>query len=490
MKACNTVALVTMSLFISAFCSAGNSYSQIYNPHGVKILSPAREQVVPINIQNFMVEGVSTDNSTNNCDVSLLLNGITPYVKASSKGKNGSDDFSIWERIFNSNLHLNVGPNKLTARLLCSDDDNNQITKYHSVNFTGTNETKVVESEPTSSENETTSTPITKVLNSPSIRDDISPPDITGVFESESTSSDQVVRNITSGPVIIPPSGSQESYMPDSSPVNDSVIIPNATSSSESSDNSTSPSVMIPSSESYPSNQVSKEIIEQRESRGEENNDIPLIFPTPSPRVTSDDDRDDTVLPVQDLFPVIENKKTKIEEGSHNETVSVPSNVKIPDSSESNFTGSPSANTLTTPPENQSQTMDVSNFYGKGAVNSTSIRAMAGADQIVNEGMEVTLSGDSTSTNSTQLSYEWRQVGGDLKVSMGQKNAKQISFQAPAVDKDSKLTFKFIVFAAGTQISSDEVDITINDVPQNLENNESSDSQDGELSENYDRDDN
>ena len=254
MKACNTVALVTMSLFISAFCSAGNSYSQIYNPHGVKILSPAREQVVPINIQNFMVEGVSTDNSTNNCDVSLLLNGITPYVKASSKGKNGSDDFSIWERIFNSNLHLNVGPNKLTARLLCSDDDNNQITKYHSVNFTGTNETKVVESEPTSSENETTSTPITKVLNSPSIRDDISPPDITGVFESESTSSDQVVRNITSGPVIIPPSGSQESYMPDSSPVNDSVIIPNATSSSESSDNRTSPPVIIPpsgSQESY-----------------------------------------------------------------------------------------------------------------------------------------------------------------------------------------------------------------------------------------------
>ena len=100
---------------------------------------------------------------------------------------------------------------------------------------------------------------------------------------------------------------------------------------------------------------------------------------------------------------MIENKKTKIEEGSHNETVSVPSNVKIPDSSESNFTGSPSANTLTTPPENQSQTMDVSNFYGKGAVNSTSIRAMAGADQIVNEGMEVTLSGDSTSTNQSSV---------------------------------------------------------------------------------------
>ena len=73
---------------------------------------------MPINIQNFTVEGVSTDNSTNNCDVSLLLNGITPYVQVSSKGQNGPDDFSAWERIFNSDLHLNIGENKLTAKLL------------------------------------------------------------------------------------------------------------------------------------------------------------------------------------------------------------------------------------------------------------------------------------------------------------------------------------------------------------------------------------
>ncbi|MGB8642834.1 MAG: hypothetical protein WCD28_11165, partial [Nitrososphaeraceae archaeon] len=137
MKDCKTIALITLSLFLlAAFCSTGDSYSQLYNPHGVKILSPTKEQEMPVNTQNFTVKGVSTDNSTNNCDVSFLLNGVTPYVKTSPRGQNGTDDFSAWEGLFNSNLHLNVGENKLTARLLCSDGNNNQISKYHSVNFT------------------------------------------------------------------------------------------------------------------------------------------------------------------------------------------------------------------------------------------------------------------------------------------------------------------------------------------------------------------
>ena len=720
MKDYNTVALIILILFISAaFCSAGDSYSQLYNPHGVKILSPTKEQEVPINIQNFTVEGVSTDNSTNNCEVSLLLNGITPYVKVSSMGQNGPGDFSAWEQIFNSNLHLNVGENKLTAKLLCSDVKSNQITKYHSVNFTGTNETsstpitkvlnppstrgdisptniteivesestssdnetsstpitkvlnppstrgdisptnitEIVESESTSSDNETSSTPITKVLNPPSTRGDISPTNITEIVESESTSSDldeqtefmsrdQVVRNITSGPVIIPPAESQESSMFDTS-VNDFVIIPNATSSGSASDNGTSPSIVIPPAESQessmfdpsvnnsviipnatssgsasdngtsltvlipssengssatpvaplnnqsysPADQVSKEISEQPESTDEEKDDIPLIFPTPSPRVTIDDNRDESVMntPVQNLSPVVrvEINNTKIEEGSlimlnatqsysndgpilsnawkqltsqpleyidglnmpilkfrapyvsqdtplefeisvsdahgrssngivHvvvsdvtsqrsnantssnilNQTVSEPhiggvsSNVKIPGSSESNFTGSPTAsNAIASQSENQTQQTVVASSPSKGDDNSTSIKTMAGVDQIVNEGMEVFLNGDSTSTNSSQLSYEWRQVGGDVKVSLGQQNAKQISFLAPAVEKDSKLTFRFIASADGTQVSSDEVNITINDIPQNLEKNESSDSQDEVMSENDDNDD-
>ncbi len=604
MKDYNIVALIILSLFISAaFSSAGDSYSQLYNPHGVKILSPTKEQEVPINIQNFTVEGVSTDNSTNNCDVSLLLNGITPYVQVSSKGQNGPDDFSAWERIFNSNLHLNIGENKLTAKLLCSDDKSNQITKYNSVNFTGTNET--------------TSTPITKVLNSPSARENIIPTNTTEIDESESTlpdiddqtefmTRDQVVRNVTSGPVIIPPAEGQESTLFDYSPANDSVTIPNATSLGSTSDSGTSPNVLIPSIENgssatppapiknqsfSPADQGSVEISEQTDSAEEKNDDIPLILPTPTPRVTFDDDKDESAVDssVQHLSPVIivENNNTEVEEGSlivlnstqsysnngpivnnvwkqltshqieyieglnmpilkfrapyvsqdipldfeisvsdssgksskgtvHvlvsdvtsprtrandsssilNQTASelnsggVSSNVNIPDSPESNFAGSPSTpDALALRSENQTQTTGVVTSPTKGDENNTAIKATAGVDQIVNEGMEVILNGDSTSANSSQLSHEWRQVGGDVKVSLAQQNAKQISFLAPAVDKDTKLIFSFIASANGNQISSDEVNITINDTPQNLETNESRDSQDGETGENNEDDD-
>ena len=605
MKDCNTVALITLSLFISAaFYSSGDSYSQLYNPHGVKILSPAKEQEVPVSINNFKVEGVSTDNATNNCDVSLLLNGNTPYLDASSKGQNGSNDFSTWDLIFNPRLHLNVGENKLTAKLVCSDDNSNQISKYHSVNFTGTNET--------------ISVPIAKVLNSPSTRDAISPTDPAEAVQSESTpsrlddltevtSSDQVVRNITLGPVIIPPSESQESSMLDSSAVNDSVIIPNANNSVSTPDNESSPTVIIPPSESQESspspfaslnnqphnqsNQLSNEVTEKPESKGEENYGIPLILPTPSPRVTFDGDRDDSALegPVEDSSPVIvvENNNTQIKEGSlllldaaqsysdngaivsnswkqltshpleyiegldmpilkfraPNVSLATPlefevsvtdahgksssgvvhilvkdvtslgsranasstilnhtvlsqytggmqNNVKIPDSSRSNFSGPGVPNATTTQSKNLMQSTVVPTSSSIREVNDTSMSTTAGVDQIVNEGMEVILNGDSTSINGSQLSYEWRQIGGDVKVSLGQQNAKQTSFRAPEVNEDSRLTFRFIATADGVQTSSDEVNITINDVLQNPEKNESQETSDDDNDEdNVDDDD-
>ena len=630
MKDCNTVALIITSLFISAaFYSSADSYSQLYDPHGVKILSPTKEQEVPVSTNNFKVEGVSTDNSTNNCNVSLLLNGNTPYVEVSSKGQSGSNDFSSWERIFDSSLPLNVGENKLTAKLLCSDENSNQITKYHSVNFTGTNETIVA--------------PVTKILNSPSTRDAISPTNLAENVEGESTStsfddsteeksSDQVVRNITLGPVIIPPSESQQSSMSDSSAVIDSVIIPNANNSASTSDNRTSPSIIIPPSESQQSsmsdssavidsviipnannsastsdnrtspsiiippsesqqsspnpdatlrnqsntqsNQLLNEVTEKPESRGQENYGIPLILPTPSPRVTSEGDQDESApdRQVEGSFPVIivGNNNTDIEEGSllvldasqsysdngaiisnswkqltshplehvegldspilkfrapsvslatplefevsitdtngksssgvvhvlvqdggsarfrgntssdvlnHNASLQnmggMQNNVKIPDSSRSNFTEPAVPNATATQSGNLRQSTVVTTPSSTLEVNDNSTSTTAGVDQIVNEGMEVILNGDSTSINGSHLSYEWRQIGGDVKVSLGQQNAKQTSFLAPQVNEDTKLTFRFIATSDGVQTSSDEVNITINDVLHNPEENES-----------------
>ena len=480
MKDFKTVSLVTMSILtLGVFWSSSDSYSQLADPHGVKILLPTKEQGVPVNTQDFNVRGVSTDNSTTDCNVSLLLNGITPYVEATPIGQSGENDFSSWQLKFDSDLRLNVGENKLTAKLLCSDDTNDQITKYHSVNFTGTNE-----SIPTTT---------TEVLNTPSIRDNISSASATEIIESESTSTDggdeskliredEVVRNITMGPVIVPPNNSKDSSVTDSSAGNDFVIIPNATQSGSDSNNGTSTSITIPPKEngslinqsSDETNQVSKESGVKPGSGIEEDGNFPLIFPTPSPRVTSydeirDDSFSDKVDPDAPTLNNVENNNTNLvsnissigpntSTGIPNQTIlgstDKPTNIEIPESSKSNFSESTSPQTTSSLEADKVSTQESEN-------NPIAIRALAGVDQIVNEGMEVILNGDTTYASDTQLSYQWKQVGGDVNVFLGQQDTKQISFQAPEVDRDSVLTFRFIVFDDGRQISSDDVTVTI-----------------------------
>jgi hypothetical protein len=223
-----------MSLFIPATLSlAADSYSQLHNYHGVKILSPTRGEEVPTNPQNLTVRGVSTDNSTYDCDVSLLLNGITPYVITTAEGQNGTDDFSVWEHKFISNVRINEGENKISSRLHCLDGDGNQINKYHSVNFTGR---QFDASAPISrQEMGSDATLANTSLNKPSYEKTENKTAATPKLDNKSadSSNEQVVRNITSGPVIIPPREEQQ------------VSIPSAANTTPSS-NTTSDAVIIP----------------------------------------------------------------------------------------------------------------------------------------------------------------------------------------------------------------------------------------------------
>lgn len=219
--------LIAMSLFISATLSlAADSYSQLYNYHGVKILSPTRGEEVPTNSLDFMIRGVSTDNSTNNCEVSLLLNGITPYVITTAEGQNGTDDYSVWEHKFTSNVRINEGENKISARLQCLDDDGNQINEYHSVNFTGRQldaslapvSGQVMGSDATlanASLNKATYEKTENKTDAATLKPD---------NKSADLNKEQTGRNITSGPVIIPHSATNTT--PSSNTTSDAVIIP------------------------------------------------------------------------------------------------------------------------------------------------------------------------------------------------------------------------------------------------------------------------
>jgi len=103
--------------------------------HGVKILSPMRDQKVPVD-KNLTVIGTSIANSTSNCLVSITSNGITPYQRVKAIGPNGTNDYSLWGFVITPKYSpIKVGANQLKAKFSCVD--NLTLVSYYTTNITG-----------------------------------------------------------------------------------------------------------------------------------------------------------------------------------------------------------------------------------------------------------------------------------------------------------------------------------------------------------------
>jgi hypothetical protein len=104
------------------------------NPLSVKILSPAKDEQVPAG-QGLVVSGVSTDNTTSDCKVSVIVNAVKPYQQTVANGTGGINDYSTWNFIITpAYTSIKEGPdNKITSKLEC----NPNLTKWYSVNVTG-----------------------------------------------------------------------------------------------------------------------------------------------------------------------------------------------------------------------------------------------------------------------------------------------------------------------------------------------------------------
>lgn len=89
------------------------------------------------------ISGKSTDNPTaDDCQVSVIVNDVKPYQPATANGYIGAkDDYSKWFFVLGSNYtSINEGTNELTAKLSClsnSLNNNNNATKWYSINVTG-----------------------------------------------------------------------------------------------------------------------------------------------------------------------------------------------------------------------------------------------------------------------------------------------------------------------------------------------------------------
>ena len=104
----------------------------------IKILSPYKDQAVPVTINNLAVSGTSSSDRSKDCRVSVLLNGIKPYQQTTATGNNGVSDYSTWRyKLDPIYTTIREGSNKLTAKITCLGSSNS-LTKWTSINLIGT----------------------------------------------------------------------------------------------------------------------------------------------------------------------------------------------------------------------------------------------------------------------------------------------------------------------------------------------------------------
>jgi hypothetical protein len=110
---------------------------------GIKIVSPDKGDLVPLNSNSsLLINGVSKDNVTSDCDVSIIINNVKPYQNVKPTGVQGDNDYSNWQYTVSSNYtNINEGNNKITSKILCLDGPQTSQA-YYSVNITATNFTQ------------------------------------------------------------------------------------------------------------------------------------------------------------------------------------------------------------------------------------------------------------------------------------------------------------------------------------------------------------
>ena len=92
--------------------------------------------------------------------------------------------------------------------------------------------------------------------------------------------------------------------------------------------------------------------------------------------------------------------------------------------------------------------------------------AVAGPDQIVNEGSTVTLNGtQSTDPSGIILSYSWRQIPTNHFITLSGADTPVWSFTAPRISTDTTLTFELMVTDNNGLTNSSTVNILIKHIP-------------------------
>ena len=127
---------IASGLFLTYVLCSNTIYAELQDI-GVKITSPSNGQEIPVG--ELTIFGISTDNSTTDCQVYIDVNDTKPFQKATSTGPMIKDDYSTCIFTYTQDYSLiREGVNELTAKISCLYSPVN-LSKYNTVNVIGVN---------------------------------------------------------------------------------------------------------------------------------------------------------------------------------------------------------------------------------------------------------------------------------------------------------------------------------------------------------------
>jgi hypothetical protein len=126
--------LAFLILNVTIGSNAGTFAQTLSSVPTVKIMHPTPDQQISTNNGTLRISGISSDNSTSNCEITIIANNVKPYQRTVPNKEN---DYSSWSFTLNSSYTpIKEGQNKLTSKISCLAIPAN-ATKWYSVNFTG-----------------------------------------------------------------------------------------------------------------------------------------------------------------------------------------------------------------------------------------------------------------------------------------------------------------------------------------------------------------
>ena len=172
-------------------------YDSVYGI-SIKIDSPVSNQQVPVG--ELTITGISSDNSSAQCQVYVDWNNLKPYQLATPTGSNGTSDFSTWSYTYSSKYHLiQTGLNDLTSKITCLVPPGGPtVTKWYSVNVTGS--TSPIQSpnpSPNQSSNVQLPLPTANDKTSTSGAQTTSPPAETPIDTTDTSNSDKLTLDLS-----------------------------------------------------------------------------------------------------------------------------------------------------------------------------------------------------------------------------------------------------------------------------------------------------